>query len=88
MYFKRFYDTDLAQASYMIGCQKTGECLVVDPVRDISQYLDEAKGHLSGKLQVRSVLCFCIPPARALADAHAPVLARQNPSVCRWMDLA
>ena len=42
MYFKRFYDTDLAQASYMLGCQKTGECLVIDPVRDITGYLDEA----------------------------------------------
>lgn len=52
MYFKRFYDTDLAQASYMIGCQKTGECLVVDPVRDIAQYLDEAK---SQKLRVTHV---------------------------------
>ncbi|MEW6420360.1 MAG: MBL fold metallo-hydrolase [Deinococcota bacterium] len=52
MYFKRFYDTDLAQASYMIGCQRTGECLVVDPVRDISQYLDEAG---SQKLRVTHV---------------------------------
>ncbi|MPY66485.1 MBL fold metallo-hydrolase [Deinococcus sp. SDU3-2] len=52
MYFKRFYDTDLAQASYMIGCQKTGECLVVDPVRDISQYLDEAQAQ---KLRVTHV---------------------------------
>ena len=42
MFFKRFYDTDLAQASYMIGCQKTGECLVIDPIRDTRQYLDEA----------------------------------------------
>lgn len=43
MYFQRFYDTDLAQASYLIGCQQTGECLVVDPVRDISRYLKEAR---------------------------------------------
>lgn len=43
MFFKRFYDTDLAQASYMVGCQRTGECLVVDPVRDVHQYLDEAR---------------------------------------------
>lgn len=42
MFFKRFYDTDLAQASYMVGCQKTGECLVIDPVRDISIYQEEA----------------------------------------------
>lgn len=52
MYFQRFYDTDLAQASYLIGCQKTGECVVVDPVRDLSQYLDEAK---SQKLRVTHV---------------------------------
>lgn len=43
MYFQRFYDDDLAQASYLIGCQQTGECLVVDPVRDLSRYLEEAK---------------------------------------------
>lgn len=42
MFFKRFYDTDLAQASYMVGCQKTGECLVIDPIRDTRPYLDEA----------------------------------------------
>ncbi|OWL95991.1 MBL fold metallo-hydrolase [Deinococcus indicus] len=42
MFFERFYDTDLAQASYMIGCQKTGECLVIDPVRDVQPYLDRA----------------------------------------------
>lgn len=52
MYFQRFYDADLAQASYMLGCQKTGECLVVDPVRDIAQYLNEAKRQ---KLQVTHV---------------------------------
>ncbi|GGO38207.1 MBL fold metallo-hydrolase [Deinococcus humi] len=52
MYFQRFYDTDLAQASYLIGCQKTGECLVVDPVRDIAQYLDEARNQ---KLRVTHV---------------------------------
>ncbi|MCD0159653.1 MBL fold metallo-hydrolase, partial [Deinococcus sp. 6GRE01] len=42
MFFERFYNTDLAQASYMIGCQKTGECLVIDPVRDVQPYLDRA----------------------------------------------
>ncbi|GGO24408.1 MBL fold metallo-hydrolase [Deinococcus humi] len=45
MYFSRLYDTDLAQASYMLGCQKTGECLVIDPVRDIARYLEEAAAH-------------------------------------------
>ncbi len=42
MYFKHFYDTDLAQGSYLIGCQATGEAIVVDGRRDIGVYLDEA----------------------------------------------
>lgn len=42
MFFERFYDTDLAQASYLIGCQKTGESLVLDPVRDVQTYLGRA----------------------------------------------
>jgi hydroxyacylglutathione hydrolase len=42
MYFERFYDTKLAQASYLIGCQDTGEALVVDPNRDVEQYVAAA----------------------------------------------
>jgi hydroxyacylglutathione hydrolase len=42
MFFQRFYDTKLAQASYMIGCQRTGEAVVVDPNRDVQQYVDAA----------------------------------------------
>lgn len=45
MDFHRFYDDDLAQASYMVGCPQTGECLVVDPVRDLSRYLEGAQAH-------------------------------------------
>lgn len=39
MLLKRFYDDKLAQASYLIGCQATGEALVVDPNRDIQSYV-------------------------------------------------
>ncbi len=42
MFFHRFYDTTLAQASYIIGCQRTGEAVVVDPNRDAQQYVDAA----------------------------------------------
>ncbi len=42
MLLRRFYHTGLAQASYMIGCQATGEALVVDPNRDIDQYIEAA----------------------------------------------
>ncbi|HEU4589213.1 MAG TPA: MBL fold metallo-hydrolase [Gemmatimonadales bacterium] len=42
MLLRRFYDTKLAQASYLVGCAATGEALVVDPNRDIDQYIAAA----------------------------------------------
>ncbi|MFN8444680.1 MAG: MBL fold metallo-hydrolase [Caldilineaceae bacterium] len=42
MLLRYFYDERLAHASYMVGCQRTGEALVVDPGRDIDQYLEMA----------------------------------------------
>ncbi|MBE2271354.1 MAG: MBL fold metallo-hydrolase [Anaerolinea sp.] len=43
MLLKYFYDRALAQASYMIGCQETGEALIIDPARDITPYLQAAQ---------------------------------------------
>jgi hydroxyacylglutathione hydrolase len=43
MLFRRFYDEPLAQASYLIGCQSTGEAIVVDPNRDVDQYIAAAE---------------------------------------------
>ncbi|MGE5702469.1 MAG: MBL fold metallo-hydrolase [Clostridia bacterium] len=43
MLLRYFYDEKLAHASYMVGCQKTGEAIVVDPARDITPYLATAK---------------------------------------------
>ncbi len=45
MLLERIYDEDLAQASYLIGCQAKGEAIVVDPRRDIDVYLDLAEKH-------------------------------------------
>ena len=52
MYFQRFYDTPLAQASYLIGCQATGEAVVIDANRDLAQYVDAAE---SQKLRITHV---------------------------------
>jgi len=43
VHLKRLYDEGLAQAGYLIGCDVTGEALVVDPLRDVTPYLDAAK---------------------------------------------
>ncbi|MGW6172573.1 MBL fold metallo-hydrolase [Arthrobacter sp. NPDC055138] len=42
MLIERIYDDDLAQASYLIGCQAKGEAIVVDGRRDIAVYQDLA----------------------------------------------
>lgn len=42
MLLKYFYDDKLAHASYMVGCQRTDEAIIVDAGRDIQQYLDAA----------------------------------------------
>ena len=41
MYFKQFYLGCLAQASYMVGSE--GEAAVVDPRRDVDEYIAEAR---------------------------------------------
>lgn len=43
MLLKYFYDKALAHASYMVGCQRSGSAIIVDPGRDIDQYLDAAQ---------------------------------------------
>ena len=43
MYFQHVFDKSLAQGSYFIGCQATGEAIVIDAQRDIDVYLDIAK---------------------------------------------
>ena len=43
MLLKHFYDPKLAQASYLLGCTASGEALVVDPNRNIDQYVRAAE---------------------------------------------
>jgi glyoxylase-like metal-dependent hydrolase (beta-lactamase superfamily II) len=50
--FKQFYLNCLAHASYLIGDEATGTGAVVDPQRDIEQYLVFAAEH---NLQIKHV---------------------------------
>ncbi len=43
MYFKRIYEEGLAHASYIVGCQATNQAIVIDPKRDIEDYLEIAE---------------------------------------------
>jgi glyoxylase-like metal-dependent hydrolase (beta-lactamase superfamily II)/rhodanese-related sulfurtransferase len=63
MIFKQYYLGCLAHASYLIGDESTGEAAIVDPQRDIDQYLADAKAH---NLTIRYVI---------LTHFHADFLA-------------
>ncbi len=51
MYFKQFYLNCLAHASYLIGSD--GEAAVVDPQRDVDQYIEEAA---ADHLEIRYII--------------------------------
>ena len=42
MIVKRFSEPLLAQNSYLIACGAAGEAIVIDPDRDVQQYIDAA----------------------------------------------
>jgi hydroxyacylglutathione hydrolase len=43
MFFRMIYDDKLAQAAYLIGCQRTGEAVIIDPQRDVDRYMIAAE---------------------------------------------
>lgn len=44
MLFRQIWDPRLSQYAYLIGCQVSGEAIVIDPERDIDVYLKLARG--------------------------------------------
>ena len=42
MLLRQIHDPSLAQYAYLVGCQRTGEALLVDPERDVDRYLAAA----------------------------------------------
>jgi hydroxyacylglutathione hydrolase len=38
MFLRQFFDPHLAQYAYLIGCQRTGDALLIDPLRDVDTY--------------------------------------------------
>ena len=43
MFLRQITDEGLAQNAYLIGCQRTGEAIIVDPERDVDRYLRTAE---------------------------------------------
>ncbi len=42
MFFKQIFERKLAQYAYLIGCQASGDAIIIDPMRDIDQYTELA----------------------------------------------
>jgi hydroxyacylglutathione hydrolase len=45
MFFRQIVDEKLSQYAYLIGCQRTGEAVVIDPERDIDRYVAVAEAN-------------------------------------------
>lgn len=43
MFMRMIYDDHLAAAAYLIGCQRTGEAIIIDPERDVDRYIELAR---------------------------------------------
>ena len=43
--FQRYFDAGLAQASYLVACERTRDAVVIDPRRDIDRYVAAARQH-------------------------------------------
>ncbi len=42
MFFRQVFEPRLAQYAYIVGCQRTSEAIVIDPMRDIDRYIEIA----------------------------------------------
>ena len=76
MFFQRFYDENLAQASYMIACENTREAVIVDPNLDVSQYTRAAGAQRTRIAHVTETHIHAdfVSGARALAEASGAQL--------------
>jgi len=75
--FERFSDEGLAQSSYVIACGRTHEAVVVDPRRDIDEYIAAATQHgltLTYAIETHIHADF-VSGARELAAVGARVVA-------------
>jgi hydroxyacylglutathione hydrolase len=86
MFFKQIYDNDLAQASYLIGCQANGSAIVIDPRRDIQTYLETAasEGLTITAVSETHVHADYLSGARELANATGATLYLSDEGGPEW----
>lgn len=86
MLLKFFYDKALAHASYLVGCQKSGEAIVIDPGRDVTPYLHAAKAEglrIVGSAETHIHADF-VSGSRELADRVGATLYLSDTGPSDW----
>lgn len=75
MFLRMVYDDKLAAAAYLIGCQRSGEAIVIDPERDVDRYekLAAANGLKIVAVAETHIHADFISGARELAEKGATV---------------
>ena len=86
MLFRRFYDENLAQASYMLGCEKSREAVIVDPNADIGKYTRAAGADRMKIVHVTETHIHAdfVSGARALADSAGATLHLSGEGGAEW----
>jgi len=86
MLLKYFYDQKLAHASYLVGCQKTKEAIVIDPGRDVDQYLEMARreGVKLTAVAETHIHADYVSGARELADRQGVKLYLSDEGPAEW----
>ncbi len=86
MMLKYFYDEKLAHASYMVGCQRAKEAVIVDPGRDIDQYLQmaEREGVRVVAVAETHIHADYVSGARELADRVGAKLYVSDEGPAEW----
>jgi hydroxyacylglutathione hydrolase len=73
MFFRQVFDPNLAQYAYLVGCQRTGEAIVIDPQRDIDRYMEIAaeEGLIITTITETHIHADYLSGAREFADRYA-----------------
>ncbi len=75
MFLRQITDSSLAQNAYLIGCQRSGEAIIVDPERDLDRYFQVAT---ENDLRITAVAethihADYLSGARELVEQHAAI---------------
>ncbi|WP_227396451.1 MBL fold metallo-hydrolase [Jeotgalibacillus aurantiacus] len=86
MLFRSYFDEKLAQYSYLVGCQRTGEAILIDPPRSVEAILADAKKEglsVSAAAETHIHADF-VSGARQLAEKHGVKLYLSDEGDENW----